>query len=295
MMREIEFTILENKPITDDIGKMVLECSAGEHGITAPGQFINIKIDGLFLRRPISICDWTETTVTVIYKVVGKGTELLKTYEPTAAECIKCAGKRLRACASRQRPLLIGGGVGVPPLYGLCRNLIEAGARPTVILGFNTEREVFYKEEFEKLGAEVLVATADGSMGQKGFVTDVLRNITEPATFFYTCGPEPMLKALDKALAEGLEGEMSFEERMGCGFGACMGCSCETRYGAKRICKDGPVLERSEILVETKTNMPPDGALRNNAGQSGDGGKWDLGYGREFAGFMISTAWGVFL
>ena len=133
-------------------------------------------------------------------------------------------------------------------MYGLCRNLIEAGARPTVILGFNTEREVFYKEEFEKLGAEVLVATADGSMGQKGFVTDVLRNIKEPATFFYTCGPEPMLKALDKALAEGLEGEMSFEERMGCGFGACMGCSCETRYGAKRICKDGPVLERSEIL-----------------------------------------------
>ena len=249
MMREIEFTILENKPITDDIYKMVLECSAGEHGITAPGQFINIKIDGLFLRRPISICDWTETTVTVIYKVVGKGTELLKTYEPgRQLNALSALGNGFAPARAGQRPLLIGGGVGVPPLYGLCRNLIEAGARPTVILGFNTEREVFYKEEFEKLGAEVLVATADGSMGQKGFVTDALRNIKEPATFFYTCGPEPMLKALDKALPEDLEGEMSFEERMGCGFGACMGCSCETRYGAKRICKDGPVLERSEIL-----------------------------------------------
>ena len=240
---------IRDRPITDDICKMVLECRAGEHGITAPGQFINIKIDGLFLRRPISICDWTETTVTVIYKVVGRGTELLKTYEPgRQLNALSALGNGFAPARAGQRPLLIGGGVGVPPLYGLCRNLIEAGARPTVILGFNTEREVFYKEEFEKLGAEVLVATADGSMGQKGFVTDALQSLKEPETFFYTCGPEPMLKALDKALAEGLEGEMSFEERMGCGFGACMGCSCETRYGAKRICKDGPVLERSEIL-----------------------------------------------
>ena len=203
-MREIEFIIRENEPVTDGVYRLVLECSAGEHGITAPGQFINIKIDGLFLRRPISICDWTETTVTVIYKVVGKGTEILKTYEPgRSLNALSSLGNGFAPARAGERPLLIGGGVGVPPLYGLCRNLIEAGARPTVILGFNTEHEVFYKEEFEKLGAEVLVATADGSMGQKGFVTDVLRNIKVPATFFYTCGPEPMLKALDKALAEG--------------------------------------------------------------------------------------------
>lgn len=248
-MREIEFIIKENEPVTDTIYRLVLECGAGEHGITAPGQFINIKIDGLFLRRPISICDWTETTVTVIYKVVGKGTELLKTYEPgRQLNALSALGNGFAPARAGKRLLLIGGGVGVPPLYGLCRKLVEAGARPTVILGFNTEHDAFYIEEFRELGAEVLVASADGSIGQRGFVTDVVQSLSEPATFFYTCGPEPMLRALDKALPDGLEGQMSFEERMGCGFGACMGCSCETKYGAKRICKDGPVLERSEIL-----------------------------------------------
>lgn len=248
-MREIEFIIKENEPVTDTIYCLVLECGAGEHGITAPGQFINIKIDGLFLRRPISICDWTETTVTVIYKVVGRGTELLKTYEPgRQLNALSALGNGFTPARAGKRPLLIGGGVGVPPLYGLCRKLVEAGARPTVILGFNTEHDAFYIEEFRELGAEVLVASADGSIGQRGFVTDVVQSLSEPATFFYTCGPEPMLRALDKALPDGLEGQMSFEERMGCGFGACMGCSCETKYGAKRICKDGPVLERSEIL-----------------------------------------------
>ena len=247
-MREIEFIIKENEPVTDTIYRLVLECGAGEYGITAPGQFINIKIDGLFLRRPISICDWTETTVTVIYKVVGRGTELLKTYEPgRRLNALSALGNGFAPARAGQRPLLIGGGVGVPPLYGLCRKLVEAGARPTVILGFNTEHDAFYIEEFRELGAEVLVASADGSIGQRGFVTDVVQSLSEPATFFYTCGPEPMLRALDKALPDGLEGQMSFEERMGCGFGACMGCSCETKYGAKRICKDGPVLERSEI------------------------------------------------
>lgn len=248
-MREIEFVIKENKPVTNTIYRLVLECGAGEHGIAAPGQFINIKIDGLFLRRPISICDWTETTVTVIYKVVGKGTELLKTYEPgRRLNALSALGNGFAPARAGQRPLLIGGGVGVPPLYGLCRKLAESGARPTVILGFNTEHDAFYIEEFRELGAEVLVASADGSIGQKGFVTDVVQSLSESATFFYTCGPEPMLRALDKVLPDDLEGQMSFEERMGCGFGACMGCSCETKYGAKRICKDGPVLERSEIL-----------------------------------------------
>lgn len=248
-MREIEFIIRENKPIADRIYRLVLECSAGEHGITAPGQFINIRIDGLFLRRPISVCDWSETTVTVIYKVVGKGTQILKTYEPgRSLNALSSLGNGFALAKAGARPLLIGGGVGVPPLYGLCKKLVEHGTQPTVILGFNTEREVFYKDEFEQLGAEILVVTADGSMGQAGFVTDAMQALREPATFFYTCGPEPMLKALDRALPADLQGQMSIEERMGCGFGACMGCSCETKYGAKRICKDGPVLERSEIL-----------------------------------------------
>ncbi len=248
-MREVEFTITENKQAAEDIYRMVLECSAGEHGITAPGQFINIRIDGMFLRRPISICDWTETTVTVIYKVVGKGTEILKTYEQgRCLNALSALGNGFASQKAGKKPHLIGGGVGVPPMYGLCRKLMEQGVRPTVILGFNTERDAFYMDEFEKLGAEVLVASADGSIGKKGFVTDLLQSVSEPVTFFYTCGPEPMLRALDKELPEGLEGQMSFEERMGCGFGACMGCSCETKYGTKRICKDGPVLERSEIL-----------------------------------------------
>ena len=168
MMREIEFTILENKPITDDICKMVLECSDGEHGITAPGQFINIKIDGLFLRRPISICDWTETTVTVIYKVVGKGTELLKTYEPgRQLNALSALGNGFAPARAGERPLLIGGGVGVPPLYGLCRNLIEAGARPTVILGFNTEREVFYKKNSRSWALRCWWRQPTGAWGKK--------------------------------------------------------------------------------------------------------------------------------
>lgn len=247
-MRDIEFKIISNEKIAEKTYKLVLGCEKNQHGITNPGQFINIKIDGYFLRRPISICSWEEDEVTVIYKTVGQGTETLSTYE---------AGKSLMALTSlgngydlskitAERPLVIGGGVGVPPMYGLCRELIREGKKPVVLLGFNNESESFYIDEFKALGAEVVIATADGSMGIKGFVTDALEGID--FTYFCTCGPEAMLRALDNAIEKGIDGQLSFEERMGCGFGACMGCSCETKYGYKRICKDGPVLERGEII-----------------------------------------------
>ena len=238
------YTVLSNEKLTDTTYKMVL--SGDTQYITAPGQFINIQIDGLFLRRPISICDYDNETVTIIYKVVGKGTELLsKACKNDKFDVLTGLGNGYTLYDNVKAPLLVGGGVGVPPLYGLCKTLKERGIKSKVILGFNSAKEVFYKEEFEELGAKVYVATADGSLGVKGFVTDAL-NLAGDFDYFYSCGPEPMLKALYNACDT--DGEFSFEERMGCGFGACMGCSCKTKYGNKRICKEGPVLKKEEII-----------------------------------------------
>lgn len=238
------YTVLSNEQLTETTYKMVL--SGDTQYITAPGQFINIQIDGLFLRRPISICDYDKDTITIIYKVVGKGTEVLsKAQENDTFDVLTGLGNGYTIYDEVKAPLLVGGGVGIPPLYGLCRALKEKGIKSKVILGFNTAKEVFYKEEFEALGAKVYVATADGSMGVKGFVTDALKVVGD-FDYFYSCGPEPMLKALYNACD--IDGELSFEERMGCGFGACMGCSCKTKYGNKRICKEGPVLKKEEII-----------------------------------------------
>lgn len=211
--------------------------------ITAPGQFINIQLDGKFLRRPISVCDYDDTAVTIIYKVVGEGTEMMS--ELAAGEILDVLTGLGNGYDISQgtRPMLIGGGVGVPPMYNLCKKLIAAGQKPVVILGFNTKDEVFYEDKFKALGAEVRVTTADGSYGIKGFVTDAF---TDDYDYFYTCGPMPMFKAIEAKVTT--SGQYSFEERMGCGFGACMGCSCKTKYGNKRICKDGPVLVREEII-----------------------------------------------
>ncbi|MGN0546960.1 MAG: dihydroorotate dehydrogenase electron transfer subunit [Acutalibacteraceae bacterium] len=237
------YKIISNKPLTKDVFEMIL--SGDTSAITAPGQFINIKLDGFYLRRPISICDYDNNTVTILYKVVGGGTEAMSRLESGAELDILCGlGNGFDASKSGEKPVLIGGGVGVPPLYNLCKKLIESGKKVTVILGFNTESEIFYKEKFEALGAEVYVSTADGSSGVKGFVTDVLKNIEYD--YFFTCGPMPMFRAIEKIASS--SGQYSFEERMGCGFGACMGCSCKTKYGNKRICRDGPVLEREEII-----------------------------------------------
>lgn len=211
--------------------------------ITAPGQFINIQLDGKFLRRPISVCDYDDATVTIIYKVVGEGTEMMSELsEGESLDVLTGLGNGYDI-SNGTRPMLIGGGVGVPPMYNLCKKLIAAGQKPVVILGFNTKDEIFYEDKFRALGAEVRVATADGSYGIKGFVTDAF---TDDYDYFYTCGPMPMFKAIEAKVTT--SGQYSFEERMGCGFGACMGCSCKTKYGNKRICKDGPVLVREEII-----------------------------------------------
>ena len=215
--------------------------------ITAPGQFVNIKLDGLFLRRPISVCDCTDGELTIIYKVVGKGTEQMsKMADGDVLDVLSGLGNGYDTDTSGDRPLLLGGGVGVPPMYMLCKKLIGEGKQVSVILGFNTRDEVFYEDEFKAIGASVTVTTVDGSYGTRGFVTDAMKNMDY--TYFYTCGPEPMLRAVYSASVT--SGQFSFEERMGCGFGACMGCSCKTVTGYKRICKDGPVLKKEEILWE---------------------------------------------
>ena len=243
-MTKEKYVIEENIPLTKDIYKMVL--LGDTSAITAPGQFINIELEGLYLRRPISICDYDEKSITIIYKVVGKGTQ--KMSEMTTGEQLDILvglgnGYKIENCG--ERPLVIGGGVGIPPLYHLTKKLIEAGKKPVVILGYNCSEELFYVQEFEALGAAVFTATVDGSCGTRGFVTDVIDQVGD-YTYFFTCGPEPMLKAV--YAKTNTSGQFSFEERMGCGFGACMGCSCKTIHGSKRICKEGPVLEKEEIL-----------------------------------------------
>ena len=237
------YEIISNKQLTDSIFEMKLK--GDTESITAPGQFINIKLDGFYLRRPISICDYDDSTITIIYKVVGEGTEVMSKMNTGEELDVLCGlGNGFDISKSIERPVLIGGGVGVPPMYNLCKKLISEGKKVTVILGFNKKEEIFYEDEFKKLGADVKVTTVDGSYGIKGFVTDALKD-TE-YDYFYTCGPMPMFKAIESTVTT--SGQYSFEERMGCGFGACMGCSCKTKYGNKRICKDGPVLEREEII-----------------------------------------------
>ena len=223
---------------------MVLEGDTS--ALLAPGQFVNIKIDGLFLRRPISVCNCENNTLTLIYKVVGKGTEILANIKDGELDVLVGLGNGYDVLLSGDNPVLLGGGVGVPPLYMLAKQLINNGKNVTVVLGFNTKDEIFYEKEFAALGAAVTVTTVDGSHGTKGFVTDALKEMSY--TYFYTCGPEPMLKAVYKTSVT--SGQMSFEKRMGCGFGACMGCSCKTITGYKRICKEGPVMMKEEILWE---------------------------------------------
>ncbi len=242
-MKQGIYKIIQNIPLTESIMLMKL---AGDTEGVACGQFINIKLDGLYLRRPISVCDCEDGIITIIYKVVGKGTEQMQTMTEGELDVLTGLGNGYDTSVSGDAPLLLGGGVGVPPLYMLAKKLIAEGKKVSVVLGFNTQSEVFYENEFKELGATVFVTTVDGSYGIKGFVTDAITDIDY--TYFYTCGPEPMLKAVYNATKT--SGQLSFEERMGCGFGACMGCSCKTLYGNKRICKDGPVLVKEEIIWE---------------------------------------------
>lgn len=241
MYKQDIYKILSNEKIAKDVYRMVLE--GDTQYITAAGQFVNIKLDGKFLRRPISVCDCDDNTITIIYKVIGDGTEYMSTLaEGESLDVLTGLGNGYEISMS-SKPLLIGGGVGVPPMYLLAKKLIEDGQTPTVILGFNTADEVFYVDEFKALGIDVIVTTVDGSYGVKGFVTDAFPNDYD---YFYTCGPMPMFRAINEKAET--TGQFSFEERMGCGFGACMGCTCKTKYGNKRICKDGPVLVKEEIV-----------------------------------------------
>ena len=240
-MKQRVFTVAANKRLTDTVYRMTLHGDTS--AITGPGQFVNIKLEGNYLRRPISVCDCTDGVLTLVYKVVGKGTAQMAAMNGGELDILTGLGNGYNTALSGDTPLLLGGGVGVPPLYMLAKQLIAQGKRVSVVLGFNTKNEVFYEEEFRALGADVTVTTVDGSYGVKGFVTDAMKEKTY--SYFYTCGPEPMLKAVYRTSST--SGQFSFEERMGCGFGACMGCSCKTITGYKRICKDGPVLEKEEI------------------------------------------------
>ncbi|MGB4985525.1 MAG: dihydroorotate dehydrogenase electron transfer subunit [Erysipelotrichaceae bacterium] len=243
-MKQGIFTIVSNKALNKTVYEMILQGDTS--GITNCGQFINIKIDGVYLRRPISVCEYDTNEVKIIYKTIGEGTKLMsKMVKGQTLDILSGLGNGYDISKSGNRPLLIGGGVGVPPLYQLAKDLINNNIKPIIILGFSFQDDCFYIEEFKNLGLEVYVSTNDGSIGTKGFVTNVMEGIND-YTYFYTRGPEVMLKAISNMATT--SGQLSFEERMGCGFGACMGCSCKTKYGNKRICKEGPVLQKEEII-----------------------------------------------
>ena len=242
-MKKVMLTVISNREIAENVYEMKL--SGDQSAITTPGQFVNLKLEGCYLRRPISVCDVDGDNLTLIYKVVGKGTDIMSKITPgTQIDTLSGLGNGFDLSAAGDMPLLIGGGVGTPPMYYLAKTLIKKGVTPQVVIGFNKKEEVFYADEFRALGARTYVATADGSVGTKGFVTDVIKDLKY--SYFYACGPLPMFKAVE-GMASG-KGEYSFEERMGCGFGVCMGCSVMTKNGPKRICKDGPVLKREEVI-----------------------------------------------
>ena len=244
-MKQGIFEIIENRPLNSQVMRLRLRGDTG--AITRPGQFVNIKIDGCFLRRPLSVCDWDGDSLTVVYRIVGRGTEQLARMESGRLDLLTGLGNGFDLAPAGERPLLIGGGLGFTPLYALAKHLIAEGKRPQVLLGFATAEQAVYEEEFKALGFAVTLCTEDGSRGLKGFVTQAMQGLNY--SYFYTCGPEAMFKAVNDCAVT--SGQFSFEQRMGCGFGACMGCSCETLYGVKRICKEGPVLRKEEIRWQT--------------------------------------------
>lgn len=243
MMKDTILTVAENKRIARDVYRMVL---AGDPGENRPGQFTMLSLPGFFLRRPISVCDADDRSLTLIYKTVGRGTDAMARLTPgQTLSALTGLGNGYDLHNAGGAPLLLGGGVGAPPLYLLAKRLREANRSVTVVLGFNTKADVFYEEEFRALGCEVTVTTADGGYGVKGFVTDAL---PERYSCFYACGPLPMLKAVCEKTKT--DGQISLEERMGCGFGACMGCSVRTKNGPKRVCKDGPVFSKDAFMTD---------------------------------------------
>ena len=242
-MKQGFFTITENYALTSSVYRMELEGDTS--AITNCGQFVDLRLPEKYLRRPISVCDYADGKLTLIYKVVGSGTEIMASLPVgTKLDVLTGLGNGYDTSVSGQNPVLVGGGVGVPPMYNLCRKLVAEGKQPQVVLGFNTAEEIFLADEFRALGVDVHIATADGSVGTKGFVTDVIKNLNY--SYFYSCGPMPMFKAMEKVMTT--SGQYSFEERMGCGFGACMGCTIQVKSGYARVCKDGPVFVREEVF-----------------------------------------------
>lgn len=237
------YIIIENNLIASNIYKMIVQ--GNTNGITYPGQFVNIRVEGCYLRRPISVCDWDDQSITLLYKVVGKGTEIMsKLKVGTNLDMLVGLGNGF-SVADSNNPMLVGGGIGLAPLYGLCRRMLK---KPTVVIGADTQNSLFFVDEFESLGARVIISTDDGSKGVKGFVTDAINANNIACDYFYACGPMPMMSALNKCLPAEIPGQFSLESRMGCGFGACYGCSIETENGVKRVCKDGPIFLRKELI-----------------------------------------------
>ena len=244
MYKNNTYEVLENKFLTKNVLKMILK--GDTQYIKLPGQFINIKINNFYLRRPFSISDYDDNTITIIYKIYGNGTEALsKIHKGEKLDILTGLGNGFNKNPSGNSPLLIAGGVGVPPMYRLCKELINDGKKPIIVFGFNSKEEIFYENEFKDLGVEVYISTIDGSYGKKGFVTDIIKEL-DYYTYYYACGPIPMLKAVYNEV--NCDGQLSLEEKMGCGFGACMGCSIKTNKGTKRVCKEGPVFRKEELL-----------------------------------------------
>lgn len=242
--KQVIFTVTGNEGIAKDVWNMTL--IGDTSAIIAPGQFVNVLLEGKFLRRPISVCDWSDGVLTLVYKVVGEGTaQMSKLSAGAKLNLLMGLGNGFSVADCENKPLLVGGGVGVPPLYGLAKALCGVGKKPTVVMGFRSGEDAFYKAEFEALGCKTYLATEDGSMGTCGFVTDCIKAEKIDYDYYCTCGPEAMLHAVYNLCGE--NGQLSFERRMGCGFGACMGCSCETKYGYRRICKYGPILKGGEV------------------------------------------------
>ena len=244
-MKKSLFTVEHTRQLTADTYEMIL--SGDTSAITAPGQFVEIELPGKFLRRPISICNWTDEALMLLVKVVGEGTkELVRSVPGTELDVLSGLGNGFDMSLAGDHPVLAGGGIGIAPLYGLAQRMLSAGMNPTVTLGYRSAQDVYYLEEFAKLGCRLLVATEDGSVGTKGFVTDCIKAVPE-CDYVLTCGPLPMLKTVH-SLPQLKDGQFSFEARMGCGFGACMGCTVPTKDGYKRVCKDGPILYKEEIV-----------------------------------------------
>lgn len=247
-MKQSIFTLERARQLTGDVWELTL---AGDtSAVTAPGQFINIQLPGKFLRRPISVCDWRSGSLTLLVKEAGAGTrELVRLPEGTKLDLLTGLGNGFGLSNPPENAVLAGGGIGAAPLYGLARRMLARGQRPIAVLGFRSKSDAFYTEEFTALGLEVHTATEDGTLGTKGFVTDVLKALPE-GQYVLACGPTPMLRAVH-ALPRITGGQFSFEARMACGFGACVGCTIETKAGLRRVCRDGPVFRKEDILWQT--------------------------------------------